>query len=114
MLHLTPEMVEAAYELLRATRPFRRWRLPPADEVEFHIRHFAHHADCAKHVSGRFTIRVSSRLHGRLDHLVETVAHEMVHIQQDHVAPREGSHGRAFHRLAAQVCRHHGFDPQRF
>ncbi len=36
-LPLTPEMLRACYEFLRSTPPFRRWSLPPGDEIGFHV-----------------------------------------------------------------------------
>lgn len=36
-LHLTLEMLEGAYEYLRTTPPFRRWKLPPGADIEFHV-----------------------------------------------------------------------------
>src|SRR5690349_18038866 len=46
-LRLTPDIIEGAYEFLRMTPPFRGWRLPPADEVEFvvsrHKRYLGYH-----------------------------------------------------------------------
>ena len=41
-LRLTPEILEGAYEFLRATPPFRGWRLPHADEVEFVVSRHRH------------------------------------------------------------------------
>lgn len=106
-------MLVAAYNLLKVTPPFRRWKLPLADEVEFHVRKFEHCADC---VWGgeNYIIRVSEKRHGRLALLVETLAHEMCHIKQHFDAPRERDHGRRWRQLADQVCRQHGFDRKTF
>jgi len=35
MLPLTPQMCAAVYDCLREFPPFSRWKLPPADEIEF-------------------------------------------------------------------------------
>lgn len=108
---ITPELMEAAYELLRVSLPFRRWKLPHPDEIAFHVtRHGDRFAD-AFYENGRWTIRVSQRKHGQLPTLLMTMAHEMVHIKQRHLCgERERDHGRQFQRLADQVCRVHGFD----
>lgn len=103
-------MLESAYELLRTTPPFRNWRLPAVDEVAFHVTRFAHDADC--HYDGmNFTIRISDHKHATLRELLETMAHEMCHMRYPN---DKAHHGRLFKRLAAQTCRHHGFDPTTF
>lgn len=110
-LHLTPDLIEAVYELLRATPPFRRWKLPHADDVEFHvIKSGAIDGDCA-YDGDRFTIRLSADRHSMLASTIATMAHEMCHMRY----PRDRAHhGKLFKRLAAQVCAVHGFDPKTF
>lgn len=116
-LNLTPEMIEAAYELLRTTPPFKRWKLPEADDVGFQIIR-TEHTRGTFHVThgGRPTIAISHKCIGSLHSLVATVAHEMVHMYEDtvHSARSDVMHGARFKRLAAQVCRHHGFDEKLF
>jgi len=105
-LHITPDLLERTYELLRHTRPFRRWKLPEADDVEFHVtRHRDRFGDCTD--GDPYTIRISSTKHDTLATVLETMAHEMCHM-------RDITHGKVFTRLAKQVCRHHGFDPKTF
>ena len=113
-LHPTPEMLRAAYTYLQTTSPFRRWKLPPADEVEFHVtRNKDKAGECESSGGHEPVIRISSRLIGRTLSLMETVAHEMVHLHLDRNGVRS-HHGAAFRRCAAQVCRRHGFDPKLF
>lgn len=113
-LHLTPEMLEAAYELLRATPPFRGWRLPAGDDVEFHVtRHVDIHGDCVD-AGHAHVIRISERKHSTIQALLVTMAHEMCHMRQDIKAPHEGEHGKIFKQLAQRVCRYHGFDLKAF
>lgn len=115
-LHLTPEMLEAAYELLRATPPFNKWKLPHADEVEFHVYkkpkvlgdHFVWNDRRDQHV-----IRINFQHNTTLAVLHETMAHEMCHMHEFRKYKRT-AHGRIFKRLAAQVCRHHGFTLETF
>lgn len=113
-LHLTPDILRAAYEYLRATPPFRRWKLPPADEVEFHVtRHLDRTGDCETAGGHEPVIRISAALIGWTGSLMTTMAHEMVHVHLDRNGVR-AHHGADFRRCAAQVCRHHGFDPKMF
>lgn len=119
-LHLTPAMLECAYELLRATPPFKGWRLPEADDVEFHATHvksdrwsdFSHwYDDRGKKPRGKWVIRIDPRGCHQIGTLLVLLAHEMVHLYQ---AVRGGrldvEHGADFRRLAKQVCARHGFD----
>jgi hypothetical protein len=109
-LNLTPAMLEAAYELLRTTPPFRNWKLPDTDDVEFHVTKFGHAADCGFDGT-QFVIRVSATKHGTLAALLETMAHEMCHMRYPN---DRAHHGYLFKRLAVRVCRHHGFDIKGF
>lgn len=112
-MRLTPEILEASYEYLRSTLPFRRWKLPPAEEVEFHvIRKPGLFGDCET-VGDQHIIRVSTAKVGRTQTLIETMAHEMVHVRLNGLGVKS-EHGSDFRRLASQVCRHHGFDPKTF
>ncbi len=116
-LPLTPEMLAAAYEYLRHTPPFKNWKLPEADEVEFSVtRHrdrFADHTlDRSQH-----RIRASSRHIKTTYALLQAVAHEMVHGYQDGIAKtgsRHTAHNAEFVRLSNRVCKLHGFDPKTF
>lgn len=117
-LHLTPHMLIAAYELLRVTPPFRGWRLPDPDDVEFCII-------STKLTRGTFhltkktkkkVICISKGCVSRLPTLISTMAHEMVHLHEDtyHRARDDVAHGARFKRLAAQVCRFHGWEETMF
>lgn len=113
MLILTRETLAAAYDLLDLTAPFDKWNLPPSDEVKFEVtNHKDRHGD--QHEGPPHTIRVSRYHIGRLTSLIETVAHEMVHVHVDRSGIKEAPHGPAFRKYASQVCRHHGFDPKLF
>ncbi len=109
-LRLTPEVLHAAYEYLRTTRPFCNWALPDADDMKFKVvrdRLYGYSVD------NKNTIAVSTYRVGRTDCLMETMAHEMVHLHLDRFKVR-GAHGRPFKAATAQVCKEHGFDPKRF
>ena len=112
-LHITPEMLEAAYELLRATPPFNRWKLPHADDVEFHVTTSPHHDAICCEPGG---IHVSGALHSYLPGVLQTMAHEMIHLyhMRQNTFRQDAAHGEAFRKAVRQVCRYHGFDPKRF
>jgi len=103
-------MLEAAYEYLRATPPFVRWKLPHADKVEFRVTdrpdEFGRHGVDER---GNHRIDVSGARVRSGSCLVLTMAHEMIHGRQA-VLGGDYGHNPLFDRLAAQVCRHHGFD----
>jgi hypothetical protein len=117
-LRLTPAMIQGAYEFLRVSPPFSRWKLPHGDEIEFRVSRRrdimgAHntYVRLLNHI-----IDVSDETVGHTATLIETVAHEMIHLHQaekrSHTPNTE--HNAEFHRFAKLVCRHHGFDPKGF
>ena len=116
MLHLTPAMCEAAYELLHATPPFRRKKLPPADEVSFVVIWTDRcGADYFRLKNGTHRIRINGKWCGSLQPLLQAMAHEMTHMMVDLACPSDQAHhGSRFNRAAARVCRCHLFDPRRF
>lgn len=109
-LHITPELVENVYELLRMTPPFNRWKLPHADEVKFHIiapkRYYADHS---VELNGTHLIRVSAASVMTLSVLTQVLAHEMIHLKQAMMKARD-IHGKTFQKMAMQVCLVHHFD----
>lgn len=112
-LRLTPEALAASYDFLLTTQPFNRWKLPPSDEVAFHvIRDPRIFADCV--IDGDTpVIRVSERKNGHVHTLFATMSHELVHVRQ-FILGDSGNHNALFHRLAKQVCKAHGYDPKSF
>ena len=119
MLPLTPDMVVAVYECLRQFPPFSRWKLPPADEVEFRVNHqsntmgeYTRYCRTTDHI-----VIVSSLTIGHFATLASVVSHEMVHLKQaiDKTEPkRVGGHNAEFRRLSKQVCEVHGWDYKAF
>lgn len=109
---LSPEMLEAAYEFLRTTEPFRRWTLPHADDVAFKVTRNADRFG-AFEASEPPAIAVSERIVGHSQTLLMTLAHEMIHLRH-HRAGEAAAHGARFRRDAARVCRHHGWDAKAF
>lgn len=110
-LELTPEVLARTYDFLRATKPFRFWKLPPSDEVDFRVTNhrdrYGHH--CPATARKPPLVAISKRRVGHTRTLIVTMAHEMVHFRAP--SPR---HGPVFDRLARQVCKYHGFDPLEF
>lgn len=110
-MRLTPEMLAACYELLRTTKPFDGWLLPPASEIQFvpmprmGRTGYADYAPLKRH----HRIRVSEARHERLSRVLETMAHEMCHLKQHccHATRNSAVHGKVFQKLADQVCKHH-------
>lgn len=114
MTLLTPDSLRAAYNYLNETPPFNRWNLPDGDEVEFRVvrdqRRFGWHwFDGNRHY-----IAVSRSCVQFTDTLIRTMAHELVHMREQQMGVSGPAHGQAFRRWAAQVCKHHGFDPGAF
>ncbi len=114
MLNLTPELMEATYELLRLTPPFKAWKLPEADAVAFHVIGSVHQADHCM-VGDMHQIRISANKHKTLRALTETMAHEMIHCHEAQLKLRSDvAHGAKFQRFADRVCKIHGFDRGQF
>lgn len=116
-LPLTPEVLRGAYDFLRVTAPFSRWSLPVGAEVEFKVMRTPHvEGDHWVYACGKNLIRVSGRTIGHSINLLVVMAHEMIHAHQA-IRKTEtpgAAHNAEFHRLAARVCRSHGFDPKTF
>lgn len=112
-LHMTPDMLETTYELLRLTPPFRGWKLPDADGVRFSILKTQDMQGDYSFDDGTHHIRISYSRHKTLHALTMTLGHEMVHMR-DQIIGAKADHGKSFHRMADQVCRHHGFDRGQF
>lgn len=120
-LRLTPLNLIAAYDYLKTTAPFNKWKLPHADDLEFHV---TDHADRYGHIldfpdarKKYLIIAVSVIKTNTTCALLETIAHEMCHLKQRRdrgYRARGQGHGPTFKRLAKDVCRSHGFDPKTF
>jgi hypothetical protein len=112
-LPLTPDLLRASYNFLRATPPFKSWGLPPGEGVKFRVTRSRKTQGDHLLLNGAHTIRVSCVKVGYTASLLALMAHEMVHV----VCDREGvrsEHGASFKKRAATVCRYHGFDPAEF
>lgn len=113
-LRLTPQILEAAYDFLRALPPFSGWRLPVGDEIEFRVTRATDYSGLCHR--DRWCITLSDAKHGHLITLLITMAHEMLHLRQ--ILRGEDrpdvEHNEAFKRTARRISEIHGFDPQAF
>lgn len=114
-LPLTPDTLRAAYEYLATTPPFNRWNMPDSEDVEFRVASSRRICGWYRRVGGKHRITISSGTIGRTASLIETVAHEMIHLHQgDTCMENQAQHNAAFMKLAAKVCGVHGFDERLF
>lgn len=114
-MHITPTMIEGAYRYLLTTPPFNRWKFPDPEEISFRVtadRVYGWY-DCE---NGTHRISVSIKRVGQTISLIETVAHEMIHVYQahHHRETPNSQHNKDFYRRAKIVCAYHGFDYRRF
>lgn len=114
-MHLTPHILEQAYEYLRATPPFKALGLPHADQVAFKVSGTkTYYGMTTTETAAPPLIEISAAKCRHTAMLMETMAHEMIHVAQAVSAARGvgsgANHGKLFKRLARQVCRQHGFD----
>lgn len=118
-LPLTPDMIAAAYDYLRTTPPFSRWNLPDSEDVRFSVGKFRSDYASYRWDGKQHTITMSANAIGYSPTLLRYLSHEMVHLhlEETGMESRQGgedTHNAAFRKFAAQVCKHHGFDPKAF
>lgn len=113
-LPLTPAALRSCYDFLCETPPFSRWNLPDSDDVLFLVDRQPMRSGSYR-FDKRHIISISARCIGHTINLVAVMAHEMIHVHEQHSgACGRGEHSAAFRRWAAQVCKWHGFDPKAF
>lgn len=117
-LPLTKEMLAAAYDFLRTTPPFNAWSLPEPEDVKFvvsrsRVNFATYHRDGKWHV-----ITMSANCVAYSGTLMNKMSHEMIHLHLEELGMDTrgylNTHNGAFRRLAAEVCKTHGFDPKAF
>lgn len=116
-LPITPAVLEAAYAYLCATSPFKGWRLPPADEVEFCVtRHRDRSADHTTYCrSLDHVVRVSAYHTKTTLDLMECIAHELIHMRQTRrKTETKQEHNAEFKRINRMVARIHGWPVETF
>jgi predicted SprT family Zn-dependent metalloprotease len=116
-MNVTSRDVQAAYDFLCRLAPFNKWGLPDARKVKFSISRVPDEIG-ACHISNEFSISLNDDMHLTLVQLLETVAHEMIHVKQQMLGklPDDPSkhHNATYRRMRKQVCLQFGFDVQRF
>ena len=108
-------MLAAAYEFLRTSQPFKGWKLPDSDSVEFTVNR--HKYWFGSHLGGPTChITISESTVGHTSTLIRVMAHEMIHTYQflNGLESPKTHHNADFRRRAALVCREHGFDEKAF
>ena len=110
-LPLNAEMLALAYDYLCCLPPFSKWNMPPSEDVKFIVirapDRYAHY----QMVDGVHNIAVSTRFVGRHENLLSTMSHEMIHLHCKAARiPMRTPHGKAFQKLADEVCKIHDFD----
>lgn len=118
-LPLTPDMLVTCYEFLKTTPPFRRWKLPDADDVVFRLSKRRKEAGRYQWDGEHHNITASIYGIGHTESLMRFMAHEMIHLYLEKMGwesrhHSEEVHNAAFRKFAAQACKHHGFDPKAF
>ena len=116
-VHLHPELLCITYDRLRFTAPFRRWKLPPGEQISFHVTNhddrYGHFTECKRWKFIRIgASRKNVKTLAMLDYVI---SHEMVHLRLHLIKCKEkDDHGKHFKKLAAQVCRVHRFPKDHF
>ncbi len=110
MLHVTPEMMEQTYDLLRITKPFRIWKLPDPDGIRFHVTKDNGEFASFDVKGGHPVICVTLHTARTLNSLTMHLAHEMIHLYQWKLKLPQ-NHGNHFQICKARVCKEHSFDP---
>lgn len=116
MLHISPDDMARGYELIRHSKPYNAWKLPHADEVEFHASPMKGRDQAEYFWNGtRHVIRLNTRKHHTFESMLLTLRHEMLHVREKMAGLRfDIKHGRDFKRWANQVCRIHVLDRGQF
>ena len=115
-LPLTKENLQAAYDFLSTTEPFNKWNLPEGDDVVFSVIRDPKLRGYYIFENKRHRIYVSASTIGHTQNLIGVMAHEMIHLheQEAGMCRQDVEHSAAFKKLAARVCKIHGFDPKLF
>jgi uncharacterized protein YjaZ len=116
-LRLTPQNIEDAYNYLKNTAPFNKWKLPDSDDIGFKVTkqadRYGHYNDGKP--QGHWPHIAVSVVHTRdTPMLLAVIAHELCHIRLGQLGKSCADHGRLFKQLAKRVCAAHGFDIKTF
>jgi hypothetical protein len=108
---VTPQTVQAIYEMLIQIPPFNRWNLPPSKDVNFEV---TKDPTCyGEYEPEPHTIRISSAKLSWLDHSVRTMAHELIHMRLYLKGNKSwDKHEESFNELSHKVATQLGYDPK--
>jgi hypothetical protein len=114
-LPLTRDTLAAAYDYLCTTLPYSKWNLPDSEDVIFRVARDRTNRGWYRRVGKQHSITISRGCVGWTDSLMRTMAHEMIHLHEQHAgACGAGEHSAAFNRWSSIVCKVHGWDPLLF
>lgn len=114
-LKVNKAMCEATYTYLTALPPFNRWNLPDAADVDFRVNNSNVYGACHAHKHKRPTIWISAKRHATVNYLLQTMAHEMIHLYQGYHGMKQTSdHDDSFRLLFEKMAMQLGFDPKGF
>jgi hypothetical protein len=106
-MFLTPDALAACYDFLAETPPFNKWNLPHSDEVMFIVNRSRKYSGDYHWNGERHVIRISSFFNRRVDTLIRTTAHEMIHLFEERAgfARPNVQHSKAFQKLANKFAK---------
>ena len=119
MLPLTPELLEGAYLFLKASPPFNKMGLPDPDDVVFKVSLRPDEYGRYQWDGQHHTISMSARSIGQTLTLIKFMSHELIHLYLEDRGRESCNgggdvHNAEFKKIAARVCRYHGFDLKAF
>ena len=112
-MKITPRYLATMYYMLAALPPFNRFKLPSEHEVDFKINR-------SSMLLGSYDVDPHLIIISRVachdyKEVMETLAHEMVHLAlEQRGASDHSDHDSAFNCLAAEVCTIWGWDFKEF
>lgn len=123
---ITIDVMRQTYELLAACPPFVDWNLPPSEDISFgrtHLkdlrgRYYAHayagHTKDASKIKKQL-IRINPRYNRTMDDLLQTMAHEMIHLHEHRSGMMtQAQHSEAYLMIARDICKRYGWRSDSF
>lgn len=109
----------AAFDYLRTTPPFHRWKLPSADQIKFKLSRSRVEYGNYQWSGSQHVITASVHAIGHTMTLMQFMAHEIIHLHLELTGKESkrggrNTHNAAFRKLADKVCKYHGFDLKAF
>lgn len=110
---INPKQLAAAYEFFRTYPPFKD--LPESDEIEFNVTRHRDRDGHYERIKGQHIIAVSASCVTTPFHMMEVIAHEMLHLKQAlEKTETKCDHNQVFIKLAKQVAIRFGWDVKDF